>query len=390
MLNEKIYKNGRKEIALPLKGMIAASNELPAEGEGLEALWDRFLVRVVSNCISNERSFYKMLRQGTKTTMRQSIPKVMLISDERYKQWQDEMEQIEVSDEILKLITHVRMGLRKYVQNTEEADGEKFYISDRRWKKIVHLMQASAFLNGRNEIIESDVLLLFYCLWNTTEAIPVILDVVSEALFTDYIEKIEEIKKQLERMKKESVRREVPEDNVKPKIFNYFYYRVEHYKTTPCYVFSSDYRHLDRTKDRDGICYSDAQSRTHFIRLIDMDAPFSSSGQRYNIFRIKVRRGRGTLIIDGKEYPLCCSEEGNSQEEMREESSSNDKQMLDMWMRECEELKVHLVGKMADAQWTENLFVSANDRQYIKKYARQCEKRIESLLITICNQREML
>ena len=45
--------------------------------------------------------------------MRQSIPKVMLISDERYKQWQDEMEQIEVSDEILKLITHVRMGLRK-------------------------------------------------------------------------------------------------------------------------------------------------------------------------------------------------------------------------------------------------------------------------------------
>ena len=388
VLNEKIYKNGRKEIALPLKGMIAASNELPAEGEGLEALWDGR--PVVSNCISNERSFYKMLRQGTKTTMRQSIPKVMLISDERYKQWQDEMEQIEVSDEILKLITHVRMGLRKYVQNTEEADGEKFYISDRRWKKIVHLMQASAFLNGRNEIIESDVLLLFYCLWNTTEAIPVILDVVSEALFTDYIEKIEEIKKQLERMKKESVRREVPEDNVKPKIFNYFYYRVEHYKTTPCYVFSSDYRHLDRTKDRDGICYSDAQSRTHFIRLIDMDAPFSSSGQRYNIFRIKVRRGRGTLIIDGKEYPLCCSEEGNSQEEMREESSSNDKQMLDMWMRECEELKVHLVGKMADAQWTENLFVSANDRQYIKKYARQCEKRIESLLITICNQREML
>lgn len=47
VLNEKIYKNGRKEIALPLKGLIAASNELPVEGEGLEALWDRFLVRVV-------------------------------------------------------------------------------------------------------------------------------------------------------------------------------------------------------------------------------------------------------------------------------------------------------------------------------------------------------
>lgn len=387
VLNEKIYKNGRKEIALPLKGLIAASNELPVEGEGLEALWDRFLVRVVSNCISNERSFYKMLRQGTKTTIRQPIPKVMLITDECYKQWQDEMEQIEISDKILKLITRVRMGLKKYVQNTDEADGDKFYISDRRWKKIVHLMQASAFLNGRREIVESDVLLLFYCLWNITEAIPVILDVVSASLFTDYIERIEEIKKQLERMQKESVRGEIPEDNMKPKIFNYFYYKVERYKTTPCYVFSTDYRHLDRTKDRDGICYSDAQSRTHFIRLIDMDVPFSSSGQRHNICRIKVRRGRGTLIIDGKEYPLCCSEERNDQEEMREKSPSNGrKQMLDVWMRECEELKVRLAEKMADAQWTENLFISVNDRQYIKKYAVQCEKRIESLLITICNQ----
>ena len=51
-----------------------------------------------------------------------------------------------------------------------------------------------------------------------------------------------------------------------------------------------------------------------------------------------------------------------------------------------EETKVRLAEKMADAQWTENLFISVNDRQYIKKYAVQCEKRIESLLITICNQ----
>ena len=214
-----------------------------------------------------------------------------------------------------------------------------------------------------------------------------ILDVVSASLFSDYIERIEVIMKQLERIQKESVRGEIPEDNMKPKIFNYFYYKVERYKTTPCYVFSTDYRHLDWTKDRDGICYSDAQSRTHFIRLIDMDVPFSSSGQRHNICRIKVRRGRGTLIVDGKEYPLCCSEERNDQEEMREESPSNGrKQMLDVWMRECEELKVRLAEKMADAQWTENLFISVNDRQYIKKYAVQCEKRIESLLITICNQ----
>ena len=45
-INEKVFRNGEKEIKLPLKLLIAASNELPTQGEGLEALWDRFLIRV--------------------------------------------------------------------------------------------------------------------------------------------------------------------------------------------------------------------------------------------------------------------------------------------------------------------------------------------------------
>lgn len=62
VINEKIFQNGNETIKLPLKALIAASNELPKEDEGLEALWDRFIIRVVSNPISNERTFYKMLR----------------------------------------------------------------------------------------------------------------------------------------------------------------------------------------------------------------------------------------------------------------------------------------------------------------------------------------
>ena len=37
VINEKVYRNGQYTIQLPLKGLIAASNELPAQGEGLEA-----------------------------------------------------------------------------------------------------------------------------------------------------------------------------------------------------------------------------------------------------------------------------------------------------------------------------------------------------------------
>ena len=81
-INERIFQNGRTTLKLPMKALIAASNELPAEGEGLEALWDRFLVRMVSNCIQSESVFYKMIRQ--KNLNPTLVPEYLLISEELY------------------------------------------------------------------------------------------------------------------------------------------------------------------------------------------------------------------------------------------------------------------------------------------------------------------
>ena len=60
-INEKIFRNGDKDLKLPLKGIISASNELPAEGEGLEALWDRFLIRYIVRPIGDRLNFRALL-----------------------------------------------------------------------------------------------------------------------------------------------------------------------------------------------------------------------------------------------------------------------------------------------------------------------------------------
>lgn len=64
VINEHIFHNGGRVIRTPMKVLIAASNELPAKDEGLEALWDRFLMRMVSNCIESDTVFFKMLKSN--------------------------------------------------------------------------------------------------------------------------------------------------------------------------------------------------------------------------------------------------------------------------------------------------------------------------------------
>ena len=64
VINEKIFRNGNREMHLPLKLLVAASNELPAKGEGLEALWDRFVIRIESRPIKLEKNFRAMLLEA--------------------------------------------------------------------------------------------------------------------------------------------------------------------------------------------------------------------------------------------------------------------------------------------------------------------------------------
>ena len=109
MLNEKIFRNGSREMRLPLKLLIAASNELPAQGEGNEALWDRFLIRVVSKSIRNEEDFYRMLLDDSDVGGNVHFP----ISQEEYDQWQKGIDRVKVSEDILKTISFIRQKLHR-------------------------------------------------------------------------------------------------------------------------------------------------------------------------------------------------------------------------------------------------------------------------------------
>lgn len=202
VLNEKIFLNGNDELHLPLKGVIAASNELPAKDEGLEALWDRFLIRYIVNPISQKQHFFSLLNQSSNKTV---VEDYEPITHDEYVKIQSESKLVKLPDNILEIIYHVREKLNERINAKDVVSGEpdpenqKYYISDRRWKKAVGVIRMSAYLNGRKEVDLTDLLLLVHMLWNDELSIPIIRQTVTEtivsSLFRDILEQYKSYKR---------------------------------------------------------------------------------------------------------------------------------------------------------------------------------------------------
>ena len=75
ILNERLFKNGKIIENCPLKVIISASNEVPPKNQGLEALYDRFLLRVPVFPIKDKNNFEILLESNNvKTKTNISIP----------------------------------------------------------------------------------------------------------------------------------------------------------------------------------------------------------------------------------------------------------------------------------------------------------------------------
>ncbi len=180
VLNEKIFHNGNQDLHLPVKTILSASNELPAEGEGLEALWDRFLVRYVVKPIQNQRTFLRLLTERSEPCQ---VEETMKFSDEELAAMGDYVERIKVPDEICQIICDIRDIL---TQDDDESSMDSVpYVSDRRWRKIVHILKTSAYLNGRSGVDASDCLLLEHLIWDNDEQIKDIRKMISDVLVTN-------------------------------------------------------------------------------------------------------------------------------------------------------------------------------------------------------------
>ena len=162
IINEHIFKNGDERFNVPLKALIAASNEIPPENQGLEALYDRFIIRLLVPPIEQEENFNRLL-DSKPSSDKPEISEDLRISYHELAKWREQLYAVKLSTDTLLIIKYIRENL------AAQFDKLGVYVSDRRWQRAAVLLKASAFCNGRKETNHSDLILLKYCLWTTPE-----------------------------------------------------------------------------------------------------------------------------------------------------------------------------------------------------------------------------
>ncbi|WP_370278083.1 AAA family ATPase [Pontibacterium sp.] len=150
LLNERQFDNGNRRHEVPLISVIAASNELP-EGEELTALYDRFMLRSFVEPVS-DNAFRSLLCLENEECDPDLATRLRV---DELKEVQALSAKVTLPSDVLALCE----AFRKYLVQ------EKIYVSDRRWRKIIKLLQVSAFTNNQTEVSVYDAWLLPHCLW---------------------------------------------------------------------------------------------------------------------------------------------------------------------------------------------------------------------------------
>ncbi len=369
VINEKLFRNGDTEVHLPLKLLLAASNELPTHGEGLEALWDRFIIRIECGNIKDVSRFNAMLLDNTVDDDIE-VKDGLQITDEEYNNWDKAINMLAVSEEVLRVINVIRKSLG-CVTIAQTDERHNVYVSDRRWKKIVRLLRTSAFVHDRNEVTADDLLPIYNCLWQEPEECEGIRAIVLRALYNDLTMQFASLRKNLEndiRVSRQHratnrARQNMQFFDTNKKIYDNYYYHLLDHDTGNTYVLIADYQNMRQSSRENagqaGVIYKDPNNpQRSIVRTYDgSDMPQGASS-------VYLTRDEECIYINGVRFYIETLGRGEQQALPTKKGSVSGRDFY----QELEELST-LIRQRTDGIH-DNIFVSEADKKEVDEFVK--------------------
>ena len=183
VLNERIFYNGMGSQQIPLEFAILASNVLPEEGEGLEAIWDRIGLKYIISPIQDEQAFMQMLQRSDCCLSEAVVP--LLNFDE-----------VAAAQAKVRAIGFGKNGYEMHRVLRRVLLERHIQVSSRKYKQTILLLKANAYLDGRDHVAPEDYQLLTHVLWRDEEE-KRILDGVIRSLVLPYLTELQKMEERL-------------------------------------------------------------------------------------------------------------------------------------------------------------------------------------------------
>jgi MoxR-like ATPase len=165
-LNERLFRRGKETRPLAALMFVGASNHLP-EDDALQALFDRFLLRVHCENVPGER-LPDVLTAGWK--LASGLPEKSSLHFDELREAQSALAQVELGA--------IRQPFAELIHRIRHAG---IPVSDRRAVKLQRVIAASALLAGRLEARLSDLWVVRH-IWDTEEQQEVLASLVDQAI----------------------------------------------------------------------------------------------------------------------------------------------------------------------------------------------------------------
>lgn len=160
MLEDRRFKPGKQWVQAPLISAFAAANStLDGQDSSLKAMADRFLVRVKVDYLAGEQTFLDLL-SSVVTPRTPAVPTTISLGELR--------QVIDVEVPAVDLPLSVASTIHRL---RAELAAQGITCSDRRWKASVRVLQARAWLSGRDAVCVDDLSALRFVLWSREEEI---------------------------------------------------------------------------------------------------------------------------------------------------------------------------------------------------------------------------